>query len=85
MPVALAITFPSLMAASTIQVHVTGLLNGSAIGEADISANIIPQHSTLHLQLSQLLDHGDAGGADDMASSDPAGYVPPDRPARRNR
>ena len=78
LPVALAIAFPSLTAASTVQVDVIGLLNGSAIGEADISANIVPsQHSTLHLQLSQLLDQGDGGGgADDMASTDLAGYVP---------
>jgi hypothetical protein len=77
LPVALAITFPGLTDIIPVQIDVVGLLNGNAVGQATLSANIAPgQHSTMHVQLSPVVDNGNDGGNDvDMASSDLAGYV----------
>jgi hypothetical protein len=76
LPVALAITFPTLAAQTTVGVDVIGLLSGSPAGEGTISATMTPgQHTTVHVRLDSQIELAD-GGAADMASSDLAGYVP---------
>ena len=78
LPVAVAITFPGLMNATSVLVDVVGLLNGSAVGEGELSATVTPgQHTTIHLRLDRAVVQGDGGGSgEDMASTDLAGYLP---------
>lgn len=77
LPVAVAVVFPNLDATANVQLDIIGILNGNAVGEASIPATIMPgQHTTVHAQLSSLLDNGDGGGNVDMASTDLAGYIP---------
>jgi hypothetical protein len=64
LPVAVAIVFPNLADATTIAVHVVGILESAPVGQGDLEVSMTPgAHMTAHVQLTS----GSSGNGVDMA------------------